>query len=146
MPITMLSSLVAGDFAAWTKRLRNNAVLYAVMAILGLTGWALLMVALIAYLIPLFGLMQSGLIVAAALFGIAGLIYAVSRYREHRRRKLAEEDKARTALYASAAALALPTIVRSRPLLLLAVAAGGVVLAGRALANNTQGSGDSGAA
>ena len=146
MPVTMLSTLMAGEFSAWTKRLRNNAVLYAVIAVLGLTGWALLMVALIAYLMPLLGLMQSGLIVAASLFSIAAMIYAVSRYREQRRRKLAAEDKTRTALYASAAALALPTIVRSRSLLLLAVAAGGVALAGKALANNTRGEGDPDAA
>lgn len=136
MPISLLSGLVAGEFSAWMKRVKQHAVLYAVMVLLALTAWAFAMVALAAYLAPQFGLFVTCLILAGALVAIMLAVYMVMAFRDRRRRKRAEQDNARTALYASAAAIALPTVLRSRPLLLLALAAGGAMLAKHTLAGD----------
>ena len=136
MPISLLSGLVAGEFSTWMKRVKQHAVLYAVMVLLGLTAWAFAMIALAAYLAPQFGLFITCLILAGALLAIMLVIYAMMALRDRRRRKRAEQDNARTALYASAAAIALPTVLRSRPLLLLALAAGGAMLARHTLASD----------
>lgn len=133
MPITMLSGLMSGELSTWMTRTKRKVVLCAILALLALTIWALAMVGAIAYLAPLFGLLQASLILAAALLAIALSIYAIVAFQERRRRKLAEQAQTRNALYASAAALALPAVMRSRPLMLLALAAGGLALVNHSL-------------
>lgn len=123
----LLASLVAMDVAAFTRRLKRNAILYAFMLVFLLTAYALAVAALAVYLGQMWGLPMALLAVAggALVLALVVLLWVTMENRaEERRKREAAAANSNKALMVTAAISALPLVMKSRPLLLVAVAAG----------------------
>ncbi len=135
--VSLLSGLISGETGYWMKRAKRRAIVLSLAGILFLSVWALLIVAGVIALArttdPLTAtLAVAGIIAAVALLLIAGLMIM-----ERIERRKARRRQANTSLYATAAMVALPMIIRSRPLMLLALAAGGSALLAKALGSDS---------
>lgn len=115
----------------WLRHAKRKSLFIAVAGFFGLSAYAVALAGIVIWAGQVYGMMPAAFLVAAAL-GVTCLAFIVTmividRMYQRKRRQAA----ARNALYASTLAAAAPTILRSRPLMLLAVAAGGAILASR---------------
>ncbi len=123
----LLASFAAMDVAAFTRKLKRNAILYAFALVFLLTAYALAVAALAVYLGQIWGLPIALLSVAggALVLGLFMFIWvALANRAEERRKREAAAANSSKALMLTAALSALPIIIKSRPLLLASVAAG----------------------
>ncbi|MFB9949401.1 hypothetical protein ACFFP0_11110 [Rhizobium puerariae] len=123
----LLASLAAIDIAAFTERLKRNAVLYAFAMVFLLTAYVLAVAALAVYLGQMWGLPVALLVVAGGALVLAFVMLvwiAMENRAEERRRREAAAANSSKALMVTAALSALPLVLKSRPLLLASVAAG----------------------
>jgi predicted RND superfamily exporter protein len=124
---TVLASIAALDIASFMRKLKRNAVLYALALVFLLTAYALGIAALAITLGEAWGLPAGLLAVAGGALVLALILYfiavLVNQAEERRKREVAARNSSR-ALMVSAAASALPAVAKSRSLLVLAVAGG----------------------
>ena len=123
----LLASLAAMDIAAFMRKLKRNAILYAFALVFLLTAYALAVAALAAYIGQIWGLPVALLAVAggALVLGLIMFLWvALANRAEERRKREAAAANSSKALMVTAALSALPILVKSRPLLLVSVAAG----------------------
>ncbi|CDZ25962.1 hypothetical protein [Neorhizobium galegae] len=132
----LLASLAAMDVAAFTRRLKRNAVLYALVLLFLLTAYGLLVAALAVYLASIWGPPMALLAVAGGALVLAFIVYlcaVIANASEQRRKREAAASNSSKALMMTAALTALPLLVKSRPLLLVAVVGGLGFLATRTM-------------
>ncbi|MGK6311764.1 hypothetical protein [Neorhizobium sp. DT-125] len=123
----LLASLAAMDVAAFTRRLKRNAILYALALVFLLTAYALAVAALAIQLGSLWGMPIALLVVAGGALVLALVMYlwiVMENRAEARRKQAAAASSSSKALMVTAAISALPLVMKSRPLLLASVAAG----------------------
>jgi hypothetical protein len=111
-----IASLFGIEAEVLLQRLKESAVAYAAIGILGLICLCFLLVALNTGLDGLVGPIWSPLIIAAAALVIAVVIYIALRIQQAAQKKRAEErrrEAENTALLASTALGALPELLRS---------------------------------
>lgn len=123
----LLASFIATDVAAMKRKLRRNAILYGVAFILFLTTYVLLVAALAVHLGTLWGMPVALLVVAggALLLGLVLMAcVAIANSAQERRRREAAAANSNKALAITAAVSALPLLLKSKPLLLMAAAGG----------------------
>nr|WP_250809947.1 hypothetical protein [Neorhizobium tomejilense] len=123
----LLASLAAMDVAAFTRRLKRDAILYAMVLLFLLTAYGLLVAALAVYLASIWGAQMALLAVAGGALVLALAVYlwvVIANGAEQRRKREAAASNSSKALMMTAALTALPLLVKSRPLLLAAVVGG----------------------
>jgi hypothetical protein len=123
----LLASFIATDVAAMKRRFRRNAILYGIALVLFLTTYVLLVVALAVYLGTLWGTLAALLVMAGGALLLALIMLgcvAIANSAEEKRRRQAAAANSNRALAMTAAVSALPILMKSKPLLLLAVAGG----------------------
>ncbi|MDQ0136397.1 uncharacterized membrane protein YhaH (DUF805 family) [Neorhizobium galegae] len=123
----LLASLAAMDVAAFTRRLKRNAFLYALVLLFLLTAYGLLVAALAVYLAGIWGAPMALVAVAGGALVLAFVVYlcvAIANGAEQRRKREAAASNSSKALMMTAVLTALPLLVKSRPLLLVAVVGG----------------------
>lgn len=121
-----LAALLGIEIEAITDRVRTLMIVYAVIGALILTGLIFLLVAAYLALAQFIGPIYSALVLAVAMLLIAGIVLLAIRIGEtRRRREIAQRRRSSEAgAFATTAALtALPAIVRSPSLRLLAIPA-----------------------
>ncbi|MCQ1570915.1 hypothetical protein NFO65_09195 [Neorhizobium galegae] len=134
-----MASLAAMDVAAFTRRLKRNAILYALVLLFLLTAYGLLVAALAVYLAGIWGPPMALLAVAGGALVLALAVYmcvVIANGAEQRRKREAAASNSSKALMMTAALTALPLLVKSRPLLLVAVVGGLGFLAARTMGNS----------
>jgi small neutral amino acid transporter SnatA (MarC family) len=137
----LLASLAAMDVAAFTRRLRRNAILYALVLLFLLTAYGLLVAALAVYLAGIWGTSMALLAVAGGALVLAFAVYlgvVIANGAEQRRKRDAAASNSSKALMMTAALTALPLLVKSRPLLLAAVVGGLGFLAVRTMGTSNR--------
>jgi heme/copper-type cytochrome/quinol oxidase subunit 2 len=142
---SILASLAAGNAAAFAHRMKRNAVLYAVILLFVLTAYVLAVASLAIYLGQMWGMPIGLLVVAAGALVLAVFIYLcvmlADRAAERRRREAAAADTQK-AMMVTAALTAVPSIIKSKPLMAVAVAAGVAFLATKVAAPGSSSSDD----
>jgi len=121
-----LAALLGIEIEAITDRVRTLMIVYAVIGALTLTGLIFLLVAAYLALAGVIGPIYSALVIAVAMLVIAGIVLLAIRMGEaRRRREIAQRRRSSEAgAFATTAALtALPAVVRSPSLRLLAIPA-----------------------
>lgn len=121
-----LAALLGIEIEAITDRVRTLMIVYAVIGTLTLTGLIFLLVAAYLALAGVIGPIYSALVIAVAMLVIAGIVLLAIRMGEaRRRREIAQRRRSSEAgAFATTAALtALPAVVRSPSLRLLAIPA-----------------------
>lgn len=137
LPAVMISHLATGEASVWVRHAKRKALLVAIAAFLGLSAYAVSLAGAVIWIGGSYGMMPAAFLVAAALGVTALLIVAAMSVLERTYQRKRRKAAARNALYASTLAAAAPTILRSKPLMLVAVAAGGAILASRIAAGNS---------
>jgi hypothetical protein len=121
----ILASVAAVDIAAFSKRLKRNAVLYGLALFFLITAYALAVAALAIYLGERWGLPVGLLAVAGGAVVLALLMYIIaavaSSAEARRKRELAAVNSSR-ALMVTAAASTVPALIRSKPLMAVVIA------------------------
>lgn len=139
MPLGMIGSLVAGEASSWLARTRRKVLFMALAGLLALTAYVLLVTAGVTALAESYGTPIAALVAAGAMIATAIIVVAILRFIEwQQRRKYRERRQSRKALLATAAAVALPSLIRSKPLLLLAILGGGGLLASGVLSEGDE--------
>lgn len=121
-----LAALLGIEIEAITDRVRTLMIVYAVIGALTLTGLIFLLVAAYLALAQLIGPIYSALVIAVVMLLIAGIVLLAIRMGEtRRRREIAQRRRSSEAgAFATTAALtALPAVIRSPSLRLLAIPA-----------------------
>ncbi|MND67012.1 hypothetical protein D3C80_584170 [compost metagenome] len=123
----LVASFIAMDVAAMKRKIRRNAILYGIAAAFLWTAYGLLVAALAIHLgerwgLPIAMLVIAGGMIVMALFIIA-IVMMLNAAEERRKRREAAANSQR-ALAMTAAVSALPLLMKSKPLMLLAVAGG----------------------
>lgn len=139
----ILASLLAADVGAFTRRMRRNAVLYAIAGFSMLTAYAAGVTALGIYLATMMHPAAAAAVVAFAAFIVALIFFCVimlSNRAEQRRRRQAAAANSGKAMMLTAAMSALPMVIRSKPLAAVAIAGGLAMVLGKTFG----GSGSSG--
>jgi nitrate reductase NapE component len=137
----LLASLAAMDVAAFTRRLKRNAALYALVLLFLLTTYGLLVAALAVYLAGIWGAPMALLAVAGGALVLALAVYlwvVIANRAEQRRKREAATSNSSKALMMTAALTALPLLVKSRPLLLVAVVGGLGFLAAKTMGSSSR--------
>lgn len=132
----LLASLAAMDIAAFTRKLKRNAILYAFVLLFLLTAYGLAVAALAVYLAGIWGAPVALLAATGGALFLALIMYlcvVVANASEQRRKREAAASNSSKALMMTAALTALPLLVKSRPLLLVAVVGGLGFLATKAM-------------
>ncbi len=129
LPLSLISSLLAGEATEWAGSIRRKIMGNLVAGLLGLGAYGALIAAAAVAIGEELGLLAGLLTVAAILAASAVAVLLVLRYVERRHKKRQRHHQPRTDIYLAAAAAALPFILRSRTLALMAVGAGGVAWA-----------------
>lgn len=140
----ILASLLAVDIHAFTKRIRRNAVLYAIAGFFMLTAYAAGVTALGIYLATMMDPAAAAAVVAFAAFIVALIFFCavmISNRAEEKRRRQAAAANSGKAMMLTAAMTALPMVIRSKPLAAVAIAGGLALVLGKTLGG---GSGDPG--
>lgn len=123
----LLASFAAMDVATLTHRLKRNAVFYGLAMLFLLTAYILAVAALAVRLGQIWGLPIALIVIAGGSLVLAGVLMlwvsAISRAEARRKRETAASQSSK-ALMLTAGLSALPLIIKSRPLLLAATAAG----------------------
>jgi ABC-type Na+ efflux pump permease subunit len=123
----LLASFAAIDIANLARKLKRNAILYGFALIFLLTAYVLATAALAVYLGTLWGLPVGLLVVAGGALLLALIMYVsaviANNAELRRKRELAAANSSR-ALMVTAAASTLPMVIKSRALLVVAIAGG----------------------
>lgn len=123
----LLASLAAMDANAFIQRARRNAILYAFMLLFVLTAYGTLVAATAIAIAQRMGAIGALLTVAGGALFLALVMFLIargmSRAEEKRKREAAASSGSR-ALMVTAAISALPVLIKSRPIALLALAGG----------------------
>ncbi|MCB5203687.1 hypothetical protein LH464_14505 [Neorhizobium sp. T786] len=123
----LLASLAAMDANAFIQRARRNAILYAFMLLFVLTAYGTLVAAAAIAIAQRMGAIGALLTVAGGALFLALVMFLIargmSRAEEKRKREAAASSGSR-ALMVTAAISALPVLIKSRPIALLALAGG----------------------
>lgn len=109
--------------------MRRKIAFIAIIAFLLFSAWLVAIAAAVLALSVHYDPLTAALTVAGLLVATAVVLIAVMMVLDRIAHRRVLARRARTSLYASAAAFTLPTIIRNRPLLLVALVAGGGVLA-----------------
>jgi uncharacterized membrane protein len=123
----LLASFIATDVAALKRKIRRNAILYGIAAAFLWTAYGLLVAALAIYLGERWGLVIGMLVIAGGMIVMALVILAIVMIlnaAEERRKKQEAVANSQRALAMTAAVSALPLLMKSKPLMLLAAAGG----------------------
>ncbi len=134
--VPLLASLAAVDASAFINRLRRNVIIYALVLLFALTTYGTLVAAATVMIARSLGVVGALLAVAGSAAFLALFLYLVMRgvtRADERRKREAVATSGSKALMVTAALSALPVLVRSRPLVLIAVAGGLGYLAMRSL-------------
>ena len=121
-----LAALLGIEIEAITDRVRTLMIVYAVIAVLALTGAAFLLIAAYLGLAQQIGAIYSALAIAAIMLLVAGAVLIGVRMSESRRRReiaLRRRSSEAGAFATTAALTALPAVVSSPSLRLLAIPA-----------------------
>ncbi len=121
-----LAALLGIEIEAITDRVRTLMIVYAVIGALTVTGLIFLLVAAYLALAEVIGPIYAALVIGVAMLVIAGIVLLAIRMGEARRRRdIAQRRRSSEAgAFATTAALtALPAVVRSPSLRLLAIPA-----------------------
>lgn len=132
----ILASLLAVDIHAFTKRIRRNAVLYAIAGFFMLTAYAAGVTALGIYLATMMHPAAAAAVVAFAAFIVALIFFLavmLSNRAEEKRRRQAAAANSGKAMMLTAAMSALPMVIRSKPLAAVAIAGGLAMVLGKTL-------------
>ena len=123
----LLASFAATDVAAFTHKLKRNAMLFGFALVFLLTAYILAVTALAVYLGQMWGLPVALLVVAGGALVLALIMFAwvsIANRADERRKREAAAANSSKALMVTAALTALPMVMKSRTLLLAAGAAG----------------------
>lgn len=134
--VPLLASLAAVDASAFINRLRRNVIIYALVLLFALTTYGTLVAAATVMIARSLGVVGALLAVAGSAAFLALFLYLVMRgvtRADERRKREAVATSGSKALMVTAALSAVPVLVRSRPLVLIAVAGGLGYLAMRSL-------------
>lgn len=132
----ILASLLAVDIGAFTKRMRRNAVLYAIAGFFMLTAYVAGVTALGIYLATMMHPAAAAAVVAFAAFIVALIFFLaimLSNRAEQKRRRQAAAANSGKAMMLTAAMSALPMVIRSKPLAAVAIAGGLAMVLGKTL-------------
>jgi hypothetical protein len=123
----LLASLAAMDAAAIAQRLRRNAILYALILLFSLTAYGTMVAAAALWIAQRLGAIEALLVVAGGALFLALVVFMIAKVMaraEEKRKRQAAATSGSRALMMTAAVSALPVLIRSKPLALLAVAGG----------------------
>jgi len=123
----LLASFISMDVAALKRRMRRNAIFYGIASIFLLTTYVLLVAALAVYLGGLWGTPMALLVMAGGALVLALIMVAcvaIANGVEEKRRREAAAVNSNRALAMTAAVSALPLLMKSKPLMLLAAVGG----------------------
>jgi ABC-type Na+ efflux pump permease subunit len=123
----LLASFIAMDVAALKRRVRRNAIFYGIAAVLLLTTYVLLVAALAVYLGGLWGTPMALLVMAGGALVLALIMVAcvaIANGVEAKRKRQVAVANSNRALAMTAAVSALPLLMKSKPLMLLAAVGG----------------------
>lgn len=138
----LLASFIAMDVAALKRKLKRNAIFYGLALVFLLTTYGLLVAALAVYLATLWGTLVALLVTAGGTLVLALIMIAcvaLANSATEKRRKEAAAANSGRALAVTAAVSALPLLLKSKPLLVLAAASGLGFLALKGRSGNRQG-------
>ncbi len=141
----ILASLLAVDIHAFTKRIRRNAILYAIAGFFMLTAYAAGVTALGIYLATMMDPAAAAAVVAFAAFIVALIFFCavmISNRAEEKRRRQAAAANSGKAMMLTAAMTALPMVIRSKPLAAVAIAGGLALVLGKTLGGGPGDPGD----
>lgn len=137
----LLASLAAMDIAAFARKLKRNAILYAFVLLFLLTAYGLAVAALAVYLAGIWGPPIALLAVAGGALLLALILYlcvVIANASEQRRKRESAASNSSKALMMTAALTALPLLVKSRPLLLVAIVGGLGFLATKTMGSSSR--------
>jgi hypothetical protein len=123
----LIASFIATDVAALKRKIRRNAILYGIAAAFLWTAYGLLVAALAITLGERWGLPVAMLVIAGGMIVMALIIIAcvmIINSAEGRRKEREAAANGQRALAMTAAVSALPLLMKSKPLMLLAAAGG----------------------
>ncbi len=123
----LIASFIATDVTAMKRKIKRNAILYGIAAAFLWTAYGLLVAALAIHLGERWGLPVAMLVIAGGMIAMALFIIAcvmMANAADERRKKRIAAANSQKALAMTAAVSALPLLMKSKPLLLLAVAGG----------------------
>jgi cytochrome bd-type quinol oxidase subunit 2 len=130
LPLSLIGTLAAGEVTNWARRMKHRAAFYALCALFALTGWALTISAGVMALADRYGMPVAALAAGCGFLVLAAAIIVAVHYRQRLDRAKASREQTQAALLATTAMIILPSMLRHRPLTLLALLGGGGVLAG----------------
>lgn len=130
LPLSLIGTLAAGEVKNWATRMRRRAAFYALCALFGLTGWALTISAGVMALADRYGLPVAALAAGCGFLILAAAIFVAVYYRHRLGRAKTSRERSRAALLGVTAMIILPSMLRHRPLTLLALLGSGGALAG----------------
>ncbi|WP_312365669.1 hypothetical protein [Ensifer sp.] len=117
-----LSALLAADIGATTSRIKRNAALCAVVAVLLVTAYIFALIAIALYLSAAYSPVVAAASIAAALILTALILIIVMIALQGRDRKLAEERRRRSMVRTNLTMLAATSILRKQPLIAVGTA------------------------
>jgi uncharacterized membrane protein YhaH (DUF805 family) len=123
----LLASLVAVDMGSMKRRIRRNAILYGIAFAFFLTAYCLLVTALALYLGERWGLPIALLAIAGGMIVLALILIgsaAIANSMEAKRRHEAAQAASAQAMMVTAALSAVPSVIKSKPLMAVTIAAG----------------------
>ncbi|TWF52105.1 hypothetical protein [Neorhizobium alkalisoli] len=123
----LLASLVAVDMGSMKRRIRRNAILYGIAFAFFLTAYCLLVTALALYLGERWGLSIALLAIAGGMIVLALILIgsaAIANSMEAKRRREAAQAASAQAMMVTAALSAVPSVIKSKPLMAVTIAAG----------------------
>nr|WP_255561527.1 hypothetical protein [Pseudohoeflea sp. DP4N28-3] len=131
--ISMVLGLFSGEAGFWASRLKRKLLFLSIAGFLLVTAWAVGVVAVVIAIAAETDPLTATMLVAAVLAATALMLIAVMMIIDRRALRKARLRQSKRSLYATTAALTLPAIVRSKPLLSVALVAGGGLLLAKAL-------------
>ncbi|PLX37819.1 MAG: hypothetical protein C0606_06015 [Hyphomicrobiales bacterium] len=120
-------SAASSDIGARLRRTRRNVLLYALILLLALSGYVAALIGGGLYLSETIGPAAASMVLALALIATALIVLAIVAILNRRDRRRARKRPAIGMVGASAAATALPRLIKDHPLAAV-LAAGGLLL------------------
>ncbi|WP_029059265.1 hypothetical protein [Stappia stellulata] len=122
--LPMAISATSRDIRGIYRRAKRNAVLNGLAAVCFATAYVAGLIAIGAYLVPIYGPGVSALLVAGAMAAVGTLILLVVAILRRREKRRQARRQAAQRLTAAAALSVLPQLTKSKSLLLVAAAGG----------------------
>jgi MFS family permease len=131
--IPMAFGAVSRDFNGMVRRAKRNAVLSGIAALCFATAYVAGVVAVGAYLAPIFGPAVAALLIAV-IMAVTGLVFiAVLSFLKHRDQKRKAHSQVAQRLGLAAAVSILPQLTKSKGLMVTVALGGLAILAAQAL-------------